>query len=44
LRPLFDAVDYAQKNNTLGFLKKEDIARATGMKGFAAPGIIDFGY
>jgi hypothetical protein len=38
LRPLFDVVDYAQKNNTPGSLKKEDIARATGMKGLAASG------
>jgi TP901 family phage tail tape measure protein len=41
LRPVFDVVDYAQRNNTLASLKKEDIAQALGIKGFAAGGYVN---
>lgn len=41
LRPVFDVVDYAQRNNTLSSLKKEDIARALSIKGFASGGYVN---
>ena len=38
MRPLFDVFEEAQKNHTLGSLKKEDIAKAIGIRGFAGGG------
>jgi len=40
LRPVFDVIDYAQRNNTVASLGKEDIARALGIKGFASGGYV----
>jgi hypothetical protein len=41
LRPVFDVLDYAQRNNTIASLDKKDIARALGMKGFAEGGYVN---
>ncbi|MDR1339016.1 MAG: phage tail tape measure protein [Prevotellaceae bacterium] len=41
LRPVFDVIDYAQRNNTIHSLEKKDIARALGIKGFDTGGYVN---
>ncbi len=38
LRPVFDVIDYAQRNNTVSSLKKEDIAKALRIQGYSSGG------
>jgi len=41
LRPVFDVIDYAQRNNTINSIGKNDIARALGVKGFDSGGYVN---